>query len=264
MLLLIDVTLRLQHTDGSHADARPRPGTGPVDAAALRSRCLESFPQLVSDGTRSAPLLRVAAATCAPCASPPPAPECPTSAACMCPDAPACATCASPPPAPECPASAACVCPDAPACATCASPPPAPECPPRIACVSPPLPPRKRKLCNALTPGVWTGEGEKLRWRIDDDCEYSVSTTFDFLRRFAGKKLLLIGDSTTREIAWDLYRLLLGCASFQGAGKYTKNFIGSDVIGTLLPLLVPDVGTGGVPPHRYMRVDISPWRHISH
>ena len=96
------------------------------------------------------------------------------------------------------------------------------------ACTS--LSPKKR--CTALTPGIWTGLDLEKQWHIHDDCEYSVSTPFDFLRRFAGKRILLIGDSTTREIAWDLYRVLLGCASFAGAGKYTGNFVGTDVLGT--------------------------------
>ena len=77
-----------------------------------------------------------------------------------------------------------------------------------------------RKRCGPLTPGIWTGPKRPYTWRIDDDCAYRVSTPFDFLTAFAGKRLIFAGDSVSRELSWDLMRLLMGCGSFQG-GKYT-------------------------------------------
>ena len=86
-----------------------------------------------------------------------------------------------------------------------------------IGVLLPPLPTRKprRRRCGGSTPGHWTGDSPPFIWHVDDpSCAYSVSTQFDFLARFTGKRLLMIGDSTTREFATDFMRVMLGCAKY--------------------------------------------------
>jgi len=70
-----------------------------------------------------------------------------------------------------------------------------------------------RRRCGQSTPGMWMGNERPFYWKVGDpDCDYSVSSQWDFLTRFAGKRLLVIGDSTTRELTWDLMVRVTVCA----------------------------------------------------
>ena len=84
----------------------------------------------------------------------------------------------------------------------------------RTSGVLPPVPTRKPR-CGPDTPGEWVVTGETSTWRYDGSkCVYSVASNYDFVTAFAGKRLLVVGDSASREFAVDTMRVLLGCSRF--------------------------------------------------
>ena len=76
--------------------------------------------------------------------------------------------------------------------------------------------PRALPRCGPHTPGAWVGEQWPKTWVFDANaCAYTVSTPFDFLAAFAGKRLLVVGDSVSRELAVDTMRVVAGCGTFE-------------------------------------------------
>ena len=87
--------------------------------------------------------------------------------------------------------------------------------------------------CGPDTPGDWTAE-KPYAWYVRDpsSCDYTVSSSWDFLAHFAGKKIVIAGDSTTRELAWDTIRVLLGCGVVKGIdGKYSHDISSGGMLG---------------------------------
>ena len=76
-------------------------------------------------------------------------------------------------------------------------------------------------LCNAATPGHWGGTRPHFEW-VYAGCVYAISSPYDFLTAFAGKRIAIVGDSVSREFALDMMRLLSGCATY-ARGRYTAD-----------------------------------------
>ena len=87
--------------------------------------------------------------------------------------------------------------------------------------------PRALPRCGPHTPGAWVGEQWPKTWVFDANaCAYTVSTPFDFLAAFAGKRLLVVGDSVSRELAVDTMRVVAGCGTFEPL-RYTTAPLGA-------------------------------------
>jgi hypothetical protein len=161
---------------------------------------------------------------------PPQLAACPSQpAACpVCPPQPACP---SPPPQPACPPP--------PPPSVCPSPPPrqpppplAPARPavalpgPAVRGVVPPAP-RTLPACTAASPGIWRGERRPFTWVPSPPCAFPLAGAYDLLARFASMRILVIGDSTSRNFARDLLRLLLGCAEYPALSYAVEHWHGT-------------------------------------
>ena len=86
------------------------------------------------------------------------------------------------------------------------------------------------RRCGLASAGAWHGAARPYEWRTADGCAYPVGTLFDFQLAFAGRSLVIMGDSVSRDVALSAPMRYAGCDALERAGLQAEAVLGPDAV----------------------------------
>lgn len=74
------------------------------------------------------------------------------------------------------------------------------------------------RFCGPGDGGAWTGATKPYTWSPSHGCVYPINTLLDFQLAFAGRSLVIMGDSVSRDVALSAPMRYAGCDALERAG----------------------------------------------
>ena len=90
--------------------------------------------------------------------------------------------------------------------------------------------PPQAKLCGIASAGAWHGGERPYQWRTADGCEFAINTLADFQLAFAGRSLVIMGDSVSRDVALAAPMRYAGCDALERAGVQSEAVLGPNEV----------------------------------
>ena len=88
----------------------------------------------------------------------------------------------------------------------------------------------RRTYCEPNSGGSWTGEQRPFRWVSADGCVFRINTIADFQLAFAGRSVIIMGDSVSRDVALSVPMRYAGCDAQDLHGMQLEATLGPNTL----------------------------------